>query len=84
VSDPIAALREELAQVIRSAYLHDINDDNAIEMAMAIVTDVQLKTIDAARQDVDRALVLSSNGVVTPEWLRRRLSAQRQGKGSGE
>jgi hypothetical protein len=75
MGDPIDALREELAQTIRSAYLHDISDDNAIEMALAILTDVQIKTIDVCRQDVDRALVLASNGAVTPEWFRRRSTS---------
>ena len=79
MSDPLSALREELAQVIRSAYLHDITDDNAIEMALAILTDVQIKTIDVCRQDVDRALVLASNGSVTPEWLRRRMAPEKRG-----
>ena len=78
MSDSIETLRSELAQVIRSAYLHDINDDNAIELALAILTDVQIKTIDVCRQDVDRALVLSSNGAVTPEWLRRRSTSARK------
>lgn len=56
----------------RDKHPEDVSPDD-VRALVALLTRVRIETIDECRADVDRALVLASNGAVTPEHLRARL-----------